>query len=36
MESDVFTFDLAFDKEGSMVLIEGEGDDALYTVLEKK
>jgi len=36
MESEAFVFDLAFDKEGALVLIEGEGEDALNTVLEKK
>lgn len=36
MKSDVFSFDLAFDREGSLVMIEGEGEDELHTVLEKK
>ncbi len=36
MTSDQFSFDLAFDKEGALVMIEGEGDDELHTVLEKQ
>lgn len=36
MTSDQFSFDLAFDKQGTLVMFEGEGDDALHTVLEKK
>lgn len=35
MSSDVFSFDLAFDKQGNLVMFEGEGEDELHTVLEK-
>lgn len=36
MTSDAFEFDLAFDRQGNLVMIEGEGEDELHTVLEKQ